>query len=160
MSMIDSEEHRRLLQSLQSMSRSQLEQVRQRASYHLQHKTGAIESVEDEDWLMLGILHELDRRGLDARPIRLKKPASFAQYQTQSENVRALLLKAAPGLNVLQRRALGQVASKELARYLTWVDVNRGSMLMYVSKIPEAIDAAYPGYMAAKMLGLVVGAGV
>lgn len=154
------EEHQQILRSMQGMSRAQLEQVRQRTAYYLQHKTAVTESVEEEDWLMLGILHELDRRGLDARPIRLKKASSFAQYQTQSENVRALLLKAAPGLNALQRRALGQVAGRELARYLTWVDVNRESMLMYVSRTPEAIDAAYPGYMAAKMLGLVIGAEV
>lgn len=144
-----------VLLSLGRLNRKQLEEVRRRAAFFLQHKTEP-DSVEDEDWLLTGILTELRRRGLDSRSFRIKRASSYASFQTQSENVRELLLTAAPGLTAVQRRALGEVAAYELASYLSWTDVSRETMLTYVARIPEAIDRAYPGYMASQLLGLVV----
>ena len=149
-----------ILFSLGTLNRYQLDKVKQRVSFLLQHRTNTT-SVENEDWLLLGILNELRRRGLDDRDtFRLKKVSSYASFNTQSENVRSLLLKVAPDLTAIQRRALGETAAKALADFIsTWTpprETNRENLLMLVSKIPEALDWAFPGYMAAGMLGMVV----
>lgn len=152
-------DHREIVASLRSLSRSQLEDVRRRAALYLQHSKPS--TVEDEDWLLIGIRTELSRRGLESRDtFRLKKPSSFASYQTQSETVRSLLLSAAPDLTAVQRRALGEIAAKALADFLTsWQKpptISREALLRRVSRVPEALDWAYPGYMAAGLLGVVV----
>lgn len=149
-----SDDHSRLMTTLPRMTRAQLEDVRRRAAFLLQSRSDQ-PGVEEEDWLLRGIVIELGRRGLDNRPFRIKKATSFANYQTQSENVRELLLQAAPGLSAVRRFALGEVAGYELAGYLR-LEINRDTMLTNISRVPEAIDKAYPGYMASKLLHLVV----
>lgn len=154
-------EFKDIMGSLRSLSRTQLEAVRKQAAYHLQHQSSRGSApVEEEDWLLLGLLTELRRRGLDGRDFKIKSSSSFAGFQTQSVGVRELLLTAVPGLSAVQRRLLGEIAGYELARYLeSWSppkEISRANLLMYVSRVPEAIDRAFPGYMAAGMLGLVV----
>jgi hypothetical protein len=150
-----------VLLSLGGLTRAQLEEVRKRAAFLLQHKVGPA-PVEDEDWLLAGILAELRRRGLESRDtFRLKKPASYAGFQTQSENVRESILAATPGLSAVRRRALGEVAARSLADFLaSWpVEVNRDNLLRHVGRVTEALDWAFPGYLTAGVLGLVVGKG-
>lgn len=150
-------EYKEVIDSLSRLNRAQLEQVRRRCAFLLQHQQSGLVSVEQEDWLLLGILSELRFRGLDKGSFQLKNHSSHASFNTQSEKVRELLLEAAPGLSAVQRRALGQVAAQALASYLTWTNVNRDNMLRYVSRVPEAVDEAYPGYLESRLLHLVVG---
>ncbi len=145
-----------MLASLTSLNRSQLEEIRRRAAFLLQHKSGPA-SVEDEDWLLTGILTELRHRGQDDRNLRLKKASSYASFQSQSERVRAVLEDLAPDLSVVELKALGEVAANALAvRLERWTEVSRENMLRYVSQVPEAIEGCYPGYMASGMLCVVV----
>lgn len=144
-------------QALGRLSRNQLEQVRKRCTFLLQYQTREQVPVEQEDWLLLGILSELRYRGLDKGSFQLKNHSSHASFNSQSEKVRELLLEAAPGLTPVERRVLGQVAAAALAKYISWTDVNRDNMLRYVSHVPEAVDVAFPGYMESRLLHLVVG---
>ena len=146
-----------LLVSLTQLSRVQLEAVRQRTAVLLQLKTGTGITVEETDWLLAGILTELRRRGLDARDnFRIRSSSAFAGFQTQSQSVRALLERVAPDLTMVQKRALGEVAAYELARLITWTSPSREVMLMNIARAPEAIDRAYPGYLEAGLIHLVI----
>ncbi len=151
-------DHQQILTALPTLNRQQLEGIRQRASLLLQHRTHKNESIEDEDWLLAGILTELKHRGLsNYQNFRIKKSSSFAGFQTQSETVRILLEQGAPGLNLVERRFLGEIAGYELANYIKgWTDVSLYTMLENVGKVPMAIDHAFPGYLASKMLWVVI----
>ena len=148
-----------LLRSIDQLNTTQLKAARQRINFQLQHRSDQT-TLEDEDWLLHGINAELRRRGLDNRDsFRVKKDSSFASFNTQSEQARELLLLAAPGLTAIQRRALGEIAAKALADWLsTWQNysINRETLMRNVGKIPEAIDRAYPTYIETGLLGLII----
>ncbi len=151
-----STDYKQMLSSLTLLDRGQLEEIRRRAAFLLQHKTSPA-AAEDEDWLLAGILAELGQRGQDDRQFRLKRASSYAGFQTQSEHVRQMLERAAPDLSLVERRALGEVAARSLAlRLERWTDVNRENMLRYVGQVPEAVEDCYPGYMASGLLSAVV----
>ena len=145
-----------IVPALSTLNRSQLEQLRTRAAFLLQHSPRA--TIVDEDWLLTGVLSELRYRGLtDLTTFKIKNSTSFAGFQTRSENVRRVLLEGAPGLNAVERRALGELAAKWLAASLAeWTEVSLHSMLEKIGNIPAVIDAAFPGYMAERMLGIVI----
>ena len=148
-----------VLSALPRLNKGELEEVKRRTTALLQmgRRTDP-QPIEDEDWLLLGILSELRHRGLDNRPtVRLKKASSYAGFSAQSERVRQLLLDAAPGLTAVQRRALGEIAARALADYLTWTDLNRDTLMRFVGRVPEALDKAYPGYTSSGLLPLIIG---
>lgn len=150
-----------ILLGLGTLNRTQLEQIRQRCAFFLQQKHGSA-GLEDEDWLLYGILSELSRRGIDNQQtinFRIKKSGSFHSYQTKSERVRMLLEQAAPGLTFTERRALGEVAAKELARFFEkdrkW-DITLNRMLERIDLVMPAMDRSFPGYLESGMLGVVL----
>ncbi|MDE2426277.1 MAG: hypothetical protein KGO96_10275 [Elusimicrobia bacterium] len=151
-----------VLKSLSSLRRSELEEVKKRATFLLQHSMSVVESVEEEDWLLYGIMEELKRRGLHSGgDFRIRHASSHAGFQSQSERVRALLLEAVPGLSLSERRLLGMLAAESLATYISkWRpeprEVSRDNLLRYVGKVPEAIDSSFPDYLSAGMLASVL----
>ena len=149
-----------ILSSLPSLSRHQLEEIRRRSVFLLQHKSSSV-PVEDEDWLLLGILTELQQRGLDNRSsFKIKRTSSYAGFSTQSERIRSLIATAVPNMSSVQQRAMGEVAADALCRYLlSWRDppqLSRSTLLRYVGRVPEALDWSYPGYIASGLLGLTI----
>jgi len=151
---------------LPSLDRGELEQVRTRCAYQLQHKTAKQTIVDQQDWLLEGVLAELQFRGIytSRNQLQIKNPRSFAGYTTKATAVRALLEHAAPNLTSLQKMSLGRVSAHELFEFLTsWKDedgvsrpVTLNLMLESVHLVPNALDRAFPGYMASQMLGLIV----
>ena len=153
---------------LSSLSRSELDEVRKRAAFFLQHKAVQRAVVEQEDWLLEGVLTELERRGRYSNrgQFKLKNTGTFAGVSTKLAEVRRLLEKAAPNISPSQKKYLGEVVAEELANYLSTPylvdgkivvrELSINSMLSNIHLAPEAIDRAFPGYMAAGMLGLVV----
>jgi hypothetical protein len=124
----------------------------------MQSKTRVSDGVEEADWLLEGILHESQQRGIYvSRTFHLKGPRSFASFATKSIALRELLLECAPNLTPVQRVRLGQVCARELANYLGQVSFDR--MMNRIDLIPEALQEAFPGYCASKLLGLVVAYG-
>ena len=137
-----------------SLTRGEIEQIQQRCRYWLQRKTASARvTLEDEDWLLAGLLTELRRRGLDNRD-QFRPNASFT---TQSARVREMLDQLAPGLTLVERRYLGEVAARALADYINrFRDLNIGTLTQMVSSVPTALDRSFPGYIAAGMLPVLV----
>lgn len=163
MSNLPRPDYSQIISGLSSLDRAQLEEVRRRCAYYLQHRSSSPEPVEDEDWLLAGLFAELSRRGLEQRTnFQIKKPVSFAGFQITSAAVRVVLLQACPGTTAVQRRALGEVCGYELAKFIeSWSHpqvICRDTLLRHVGKVPDAIDRAYPGYLGAGLLSVVIGA--
>lgn len=144
-----------VLRALPSLNRTQLEELRTKAAFLISRRPNTATSMEDEDWLLYGIKTELVRRGLENPDFIFRKNESFRSFITISPKVRELLESAAPGLSLTERRWLGEVAAKELAKYLR-VDISLRSMLEHASQIPQALNRAFPGYMEGRMLGIVI----
>lgn len=147
---------------LSSLSRNELVQIRAQCALLMGTKAqipGQV-SVGDEDWVLYGILAELQRRGLEPEAIHLKlSVTSYHGYVDGSAAVRELLEQAAPGLSAVEKRALGVVAGRELARFLEnqrHTGVARDTMLNNVRSIPQALEVSFPGYMGARMLGVII----
>ena len=141
------------------LSRKQLDDVRKRCALLMQNQSTRSDSVEEQDWLLEGVLHECQRRGIYVgRTFHVKRSGSFASFATKSTEVRELLTECAPGLTPVQRVALGQVCARELAEYVTGRigPPSFKALMDRVDWIPSALEASFPGYMASKQLGLVV----
>lgn len=154
---------------LAQLDRQGLEEFRRKATFLLQQKSASFKTValENEDWLLEGIKTELSRRGLlqPSDSFKLKNSRSYAGFQTKSEQVRELLEKAAPELSLVELKYLGEVAAKELARYIeSWnpkpgeqkVMVSLFTMLRFVDRVPQAIEVSFPGYIASQVLGIII----
>lgn len=144
-----------ILRTLPALNRKQLEELRTKAAFFIQRRPDVNVSMEDEDWLLSGIKKELVRRGLEKPDFVFRKNDSYRSFVTTSVKVRELLEEAAPGLSLVERRYLGEIAAKELARYLR-VEITLRSMLEHASQIPQALNRAFPGYMEGRMLGIVI----
>jgi hypothetical protein len=149
-----------IIAALPHLKRRELETIRTRAALVLQHKSSSVSSVEEEDWILLGIMHELSRRGLegDRSTFRIRNSSSYAGYSTRVVAVRTLLEEALPDFNQLEFRLLGQVAAKALAEYISWrkEGIRIKTMLSSVGDIPSALDKAFPGYLEAGLLGATI----
>jgi hypothetical protein len=123
------------------------------------------------DWLFDGILYELQRRGLSYPKLpkdRLNSlaPNYFADSVPIMTNLRVELLrvkKRIPGATLRQAEldALGRKAARELARLLQGgpAPMSLRTMLVNVLRIPEALEASYPGYLASGMILHLIGKG-
>ena len=151
-------DYKTVLSVLGSLNKTQLEDVRRRAAFLIQHKPGgSVAAVADEDWILHGILYELERRGLgDNVGFNVRRSRDFKGFQTKSETVRAILGSAAPDLSAVELRLLGEIAAKALASYVTWKDISRDIMLEHVHLIPLAISRSFPDYLECGMLNLLV----
>jgi hypothetical protein len=151
---------RTVLSALPSFSRSELQNIRQRCQVLMQSGTTSVTPImEEEDWLLLGMMTETKRRGqyVPAR-FRADRGSSFGSYNTKAAQVRDILELCAPGLNLVEKRALGEVAAKALADMLTNRDLDATfhNMLLRVDRIPAALEREYPGYLESRMLGITV----
>jgi len=145
---------------LPTYSHKQLEEVRKRCALLMQSKSSTGNSVEEADWVLEGVLHECQHRGIYVgRTFHLKRSGSFAGFATKSAELRDLLTECAPGLDPVQRVALGQVCARELANHLADRFNTPPSFKLLMDRIdwiPEALEQAFPGYMASRLLGLTV----
>ena len=116
------------------------------------------------DWLLEGFYHVLRARGLLAAKGRLPMGALgnlAPKYAEESEAVRELLLsRIKPQLNAVQCLKLGQVCGAAMADFVGGWAAPLGPKLLLrnVSRVPEAIEGAYPGYLRAGMLRLLIDA--
>lgn len=144
-----------ICEELPSLTRKELDDIRKRCALLMQNQSIRSDAVEEQDWILEGILHECQHRGIYVgRSFHIKRTGSFAAFITKSEALRELLAECAPGLTPVQRVALGQVCARELANYLRQPSFQ--SMMNHVHLIPTALEEAYPGYMQSRLLSLVV----
>lgn len=144
-----------ICEELPSLTRKQLDEIRKRCALLMQNQSIHSDAVEEQDWLLEGILRECQHRGIYVgRSFHIKRSGSFASYATKAQTVRELLTECAPGLSPVQYVALGQICARELANYLKQPSFK--AMMDRVDWIPTALEQSYPGYMASKLLQLVV----
>jgi hypothetical protein len=150
-------EFEEVVRRLPKLTQAELSQVRGRCALLLQSKIAPVPALADEDWLLEGITTELHNIGIYVNTsFRVKKSHSFKGYLTKSEEVRKLLLEAAPGITLTERHYLGQIAARELIRYITWQDTSLNSLLDHIHCVPNALEKAFPGYLQSRNLRIIV----
>jgi len=147
-----------ILATLPHLSREQLGNIQKKCAAAIALAGG--KRSGDDDWLLRGIHVELIRRGLEEerlQPIQAK--GANAGFTTQSERVRSVLEKGAPGLSRNELYVLGEIAAQCLANHIDSWDkggLSISTLMRNVSRVPEAVDRAFPGYLEAGFLGMVV----
>jgi hypothetical protein len=145
-----------ILSSIPKLSPEELEEVRQRVM-----ALSAVNGVMvQDDWLLSGILHLLDDRGLgDTIPTHFKiiNRRQFHGYLGKSEKVRNTIIKAIPNLKKLEKLSLGRILAKCLAGKIEeFRPVTLNAMLQHVDLTLSALDQNFPGYLQAGMLWILL----
>jgi hypothetical protein len=155
---MEEQDFQRVVEFLGKMTKAQLTEIRRRTLSLISGKEEG--GVANRDWLLDAVLEVVRERGLGhAIPpnFRIRKTSSFGGYETQADRVRMMLSEAIPDMEVTEERAIGVIAVRALADYIApWSEVTFDSLLHNVAKIPEAIDAAFPGYLQAGMLSFLL----
>ena len=123
------------------------------------------------DWLLSGIRDEMNRRGLGCPPLTPKFVNKDALAQAAA--VKEILTKSARrgggSLSTAQWLALGKVCAKALATLISnwkvqdettqaWkpVPFSVRMVLTNIAKVPEALEAGFPGYLESGLLHFLV----
>ena len=126
---------------------------------------------DTSDWLLSGIQDEMRRRGLGCPPLTPKFVNKDALAQAAA--VKEILTKSARrgggSLSTTQWLALGKVCAKALATLISnwkvqdettqaWkpVPFSVRMMLTNIAKVPEALEAGFPGYLESGLLHFLV----
>lgn len=147
-------------EAIPELNRQQLTELRTLASWQLQQKAGRKdEGVQEQDWLLEGIIFVLNERGLGKQvphSFRLKNNKSFASYQTQSERIKSLIEDAlGNNSSTMELKQAGIIAARALASFLA-KEVSFHAMMFSISRIPEAIQRSFPGYIESGLLPLIL----
>lgn len=106
------------------------------------------------DYLLEGLCQELRRRGALGREKRLPARLIPQGYAEKAADVRDYFAKHLGTLSAGELSALGQLMGEALALYLEkrGVPIAPSTLLNNISKVPTAVDAAFPGYLEAGVL--------
>ena len=151
-------EYQSIVASLPTMTKAQLTDLRRQILFFIDNKESG--GIENRDWLLDGIVAVLRERGVGhmiPANFRVRKASSYAGYETQADRVRMVLTQAIPNMTVTQQQSIGVIAARALADYISgWSEVTFDSLLRNVAKIPESLDAAFPGYLDSGMLPFLI----
>jgi hypothetical protein len=121
---------------------------------------GSRNNTSEQDWILDGVLTVLRERGMGQMVppnFRIKNVSSYGEYETQADRVRQLLSDAIPNMTVTEQKSMGLIAARALATYLAkFTEISLHNMLFYIARIPEALDDAFPEYLASGTLGFIV----
>ena len=152
-----------ILALLPKLSPDELKQVKTRVSFLLgQGKTKAEDKNEEfNDWLTLGIVYELQRRGTVAKDLNnfiLKKSAPSSYVENCAMVCKHLEGRVSSSiLDPVQLVILGRMVARCEADYLSFFgEVSLRQMLCNIGNIPIAIERSYPGYVQSGMLDFLV----
>lgn len=150
-----------VLRALPTLTREELQQVRTRISA-VGSLTGSASIIPQpsaantsgDDYILTGITGELRRRGLLKPTSRVAPTLLTKDYHAASSDVRAFLEDNIKLSRAVDFAALGKLCGRELAAYLERgrVPVLPRTLVLNVQKIPEALDASFPGYLEAGLL--------
>jgi hypothetical protein len=158
-----------LLLKLPKLNTEQLHKVRTRIDALLTMKGEAASSTQSssdqsasidlsDDWLLDGVLFELEKRKLHTVPksILVKMPA-FKAYKKSAHLVHDFFAQRIKEQSRTGLIALGRVAAKAHARYVSsFTEVSLDSLLRNIAQVPRAIERAFPGYVSAGLLDLLI----
>jgi hypothetical protein len=147
-----------VLELLPQLDPDELVMVRQRAS-----ALAALDGVQEEaeeDWLLNGIIAQLQDMGLgDLVPpgFKILNRRQFHGYLPKSEKLRKTIEKTLPGTTRLNRLALGKLLAKCLAaKVASFRPVTFHALLQHAELSLAALDAAFPGYLSAGLLPVIL----
>lgn len=152
-----------IIAALPTLSLDQLEDLRKRIaalkSTAPDRKWVAIE----DDYLLQSIMEYLRATGYGHTippNFRIKDKSAYKSYSEKSLRVRAFLEEACPNMTKNERFTLARLAVKCLNMYLREfsepVACSLETMLVFVDKIPAAIDAQFPRYVEAGLLPFLI----
>jgi hypothetical protein len=151
---MNEDDYQNIISKLPQMTKRQLTELRRRVLFFIDDKEAG--GVTNEDWILHGIITVLNERGLGYMippHFRIRKSRSFAGYETSADRIRTLLTDAIPEMTVTEQRSLGVIAARALADYISsWSSISFDSLMRNVSKIPEALDEAFPGYISSGLI--------
>jgi hypothetical protein len=112
-----------------------------------------------DDWLLEGIYAELRGRGLFSTgrltQEQLRKIAP--NYMQDVAKLREHFAPVLDGLSDVRLSAFWRVAANALAEYLLYTGpIGPRRLLSSVHRIPEAFEAAFPGYLASGLVHMVL----
>lgn len=111
----------------------------------------------DHDWLMDGIYHVLSERGLSHTVPPQSRLHGLSQYPTYRANrpaVEIFMDRACVNLQQAERGLMAVFAGRAYLDYLRDRYRHHGisAILQHIHELPEAVDAAYPGYVQSGLL--------
>lgn len=163
-------ELKQIVGKLPKLTKAERQTLRQALDFFDGGKTKALNKpqITVQDWLLPGIIAELRRRGLEYSGINERRIASMApDYEKEAAalmaSLRQKLIKAKAittqeRLTHAELEGFGRVSARALADYLQNTrSLNLKFMLGNISKLPDALEASYPSYLACGMVGVLVG---
>lgn len=113
--------------------------------------------TSDMDWLLEGIIDELKLQSIPIPPLsKIKANNFFPSYAEKSKAVRDILESQAP-LTRLQKRQLAKICTKCLIEYLrSFTDISLATVMLYIDRMPVAIERSFPGYLASNLLLFII----
>lgn len=148
-----------LLRKLPELSTTDLEKVRRRLQLlrGSSAPSSATAKLKAEDWLVEGFCTELRRRGLFAGG---RYPSLLpSNWSEKSEGVKTFLLKGFSNkINMTEKRALAALSASQLIDYFQRGGIKVTPKLLFanVEKIPEALEASFPGYWQAQAFSFCI----
>lgn len=149
-----------VLQILPTLSVPELEEVKSKAQAGLVLSTlpgvPAPAGRFEGDWLLEGITHVLQSRGI------IRSGHSLMMIDGK---VKAALLEAQNGLlaavgrplKTVEKVALGRVTAEALADMISaYAPLGPKIMLQHIPKATQALENSFPGYLASGMVGLLI----
>jgi hypothetical protein len=137
--------------ALPQLTPNQLKDLSNRCKALLSRETPEV------DWLLEGIIEELKLKSIPI-PAMSKVIASnvFPSYSEKSKVVRELLESQA-SLTRLQKRQLAKICTQCLVAYIQkFTDVSLATVMLYIDRMPVAIERAFPGYLASNLLLFII----
>ncbi len=147
---------------LENLSKDELEQIRKKCMVlgSIGPKQRTSISEMHQDWLLSGVLYELEKRGLGntiPSNFSIRSKQSFSSYQERAERVRNLFEEKAGIKGSVDKLAFGRVLARLLAKKIDqFAPVSLDTLLRNVGLMPEAFEDAFPGYITAGMLPFMV----
>ncbi len=152
-----------IARDLPKLNQSELKELKKRIDALIQLEVewdDHPKAIPDHDWLTDGIWSELARRGLVEKTfiVRRVRASSPKDYEARSAAIRKLILQHVnPPLPYPGLMALGQVCGEALARFIQHQEhFGLKSMLYSIDRVPEALEASFPGYLECGMIGFLI----
>ncbi len=145
---------------LKEYKRGELIALKNRINSMLTDSREERQSLENEDWLLHGVLAELRARGeLINDRFKLKSSQSFHNFESRSVDIRTMIIEALPDdLTAVQFKAVGEFCGRELIRYLARIGrpIKLDEVLNNIHLLHRAFEKSFPGYIECGMFSLVV----
>lgn len=148
-----------ILRELPSLPSKDLIEIRNQVSALLS-LSGKPEHDTHNDWLLDGIIYELERRGLKKiipPDFRIKNITSFRNFPEKSNRMQAFLKDTMPVMSRSERVFVGRMCARALAMHIEkFAPVGLHIMLNLVDRLPAALEEQFPGYIQTGMFRFVV----